>query len=393
MLEERARLITSMRSTIDLTDGEKRSFTAEETQEYDRQEARVTELDADIEKRNRLAKLTPTAGLTPPVETTPEDEARIEAVNPLATKEYRDAFMAYMTGNAYEKRALSVGTSSAGGYTVPVAFSANIIESLRQFGVVRNLSEVINTAEGNTLTIPSGTSFGVSGWGTEGGAFGGTDPAFGQVSLSAYKAWHIMQVSEELLQDSGLNDLEGYLAKHLGENLALLQNTAFVNGTGTGQPTGLITNGATGVTASNGTSQTLAILADTLFDVQHSLGVPYRPNASWLMHDTSIKIIRKLKDSQNRYLWEMALTAGAPDTLLGKPIYADPDVPVMAISAKSIAYGDFKRYFVRSAGGIGVQRLNELYAATGQVGFRVFERLDGKIADAAAIKLFVNAAS
>lgn len=395
LIEERARLITAMRSTLDVADGESRIFTAEETQEYDRQEARVSELDAEIAKRNRLSALKPAEGLVlgGSDAAVVEPGAEVRTVDPLGTPEYRNAFMDYIRKGRAEERALSVGTASGGGYTVPVSFSAEIIKSLRQFGQIRNLAKVIPTAEGNTLNIPSGTGFGSGGWGTEGGTFTGTDPSFGQVSLSAYKVWQIVQVSEELLQDSGLVDLEGYVAQALGENLALLQNTAFVNGTGAGQPTGFITNGATGVTAGNGTVQVSAILPDTLFDIQHSLTVPYRPNASWVLHDSSLKIIRKLKDSQNRYLWEMALTAGAPDTLLGKPVYIDPDMPVMAASAKSIAYGDFQRYIVRTAGGIGVQRLNELYAATGQVGFRVFERLDGKIADTAAIKLFVNAAS
>lgn len=394
--QERGDLIAQMRAVLDLASSEKRELKAEEAAEYDAREARLDEIEKHLARlandEKRTANINEDATREP---TKPEDRA----VAPLASDEYRKAFEAYLRGDDVERRDLSVGTASLGGYTVPTAFNAAIVETLRQFGYIRQLAKVWNTSEGNTLQFPSATAFGTSGWGTEAGAFTESDPTFGQISLSAYKATHIAQISEELLQDTAI-PIEGFLAQHLGENLALLENTAFVVGTGTGQPTGFMTNGTVGVTAGNGTSQVLTILPDTLFDVFHSLALQYRRNAVWVMNDSSIKLIRKLKDTTNQYLWQPglagwtpAMSSAQPDTLLGKPVYADPDVVAMAASAKSIAFGDFSRYYIRTAGGIAIQRLNELYAATGQVGFRVYERLDGKIVDTAAIKLFVNAAS
>lgn len=386
--QERGELIHAMRASLDLASADKRELTGEETAAYDAREARVDEIEANLARHAKLeGRKVEIAGKADVKTDTVE-----RATSPLETEEYREAFSNYLRGKDVEIRALSVGTASLGGYTVPVAFRAQIIETLRQFGYVRSLATAIDTTEGNTLNIPAGTAYGASSWGSEAAPFGGTDATFGQVSLSAFKANHLAQVSEELLQDSGF-DIEAYLAKHLGENLALLQNTAFVAGSGAGQPTGIFTNGVVGVTAGNGTVQVSSILPDTIFDIVHSLAPQYRKGASFIMHDNSIKIIRKLKDTQNRYLWEMSMQAGAPNTLLGYPVYPDPDVPQMGVSAKSIAFGDLSCYFVRSAGGISVQRLNELYAATGQVGFRVYERLDGKIADVAGIKLFQNAAS
>ena len=403
MREERAQRISEMRGMIDAADEAARDFTAEENAEYEKREADVSRLDAEIERRERFARIKPNPALADEANTKIVDDGVPESRSDVGvgSAEYRSAWIEYMRRGehrmgAEEQRALAIGTNTAGGFTVPRSFYNEIVKALRQFGVVRNLAFNLVTDGGNPLDIPRSNAFGTSGWTAENTAFTQSDPSFTQQTLSAWKGTHLALVPEELLADTGV-DLEGYLGGIMGENLGVLQNTAFVVGDGSSKPTGICdpTNGATiGFTATAATSQVTAIAADSLFDTYHSLGVPYRANASWLMHDTSAKIIRKLKDTTNQYLWQPGLAAGAPHTLFGRPVFVDPDVPVMAANARSLVFGDIKRgYWVRVAGGIAVQRLNERYADTGQVGFRIFERVDGKIVDTNAIRLFQNAAT
>lgn len=391
--ELRAGLIAELRRVIDAADA-KGGATAEDKAAIEKIEADIDVQDVAIRAAEAVAKAT-----TLDASDAADAKAR-RASGDDPDAEYRSAFLAYVKGEMgdAEKRALSVGTNSAGGYSVPRGFQAKIIESARFFGIIRGLSDGVTTSEGNTLDWPTLATHGANGWGTEAGAFTATDPTFGTTTLGAYKAWGLHLVSEELLQDNAV-DVEALLARKMGENLSILENTAFVTGNGSGKPTGFAQSSggaAIGYTAANATSQVTAILADSLFEVFHSLTPPYRNTATWVMNDASVKIIRKLKDSQGRYL----LTDGGGlagiggDVLLGRPVVADPDMPVMAASARSIAFGDFKRgYIVRDAGQIAVQRLNELYAANGQVGFRVWRRLDGKVTDPLALVLFQNAAS
>jgi HK97 family phage major capsid protein len=291
-----------------------------------------------------------------------------------------------------EKRDLSVGSNAAGGYLVPIEMAKQIVIYEREFGVMRQLSTEFSTSIGDTVNVPRITAFGTSGWVGEGNAFTESDPTIGQVQFSAYKSTHIAQVSEELLQDTAF-DVSSLLARIFGQNLGALQNNAFVSGNGTGRPTGIANNVTTGATlASN-----VAVTADELVNTYHSLLRPYRAQASWVIHDNTVAAIRKLVtgvSGDKTYLWQPGLQAGQPDTLLGRPVYTDPDVATMANSAKCILFGDFKAgYWIRNAGGITIQRMNELYAATGQVGFRIWQRVDGKQVDALAVKAAVNNAS
>ena len=156
-------------------------------------------------------------------------------------------------------------------------------------------------------------------------------------------------------------------------------------GTGTGQPTGIFTvnGGEVGVTAAGST----AVTADELISLVYSLKSPYRRNAKFLANDATISAIRKLKDGNGVYLWQPSLQAGEPDKLLGYDLYTSPYVPQMEAGAFSLAFGDFKNYWIADRAGRTVQRLNELYSTNGQVGFVATERVDGKVILPEGIKL------
>jgi HK97 family phage major capsid protein len=195
----------------------------------------------------------------------------------------------------------------------------------------------------------------------------------------------MIKVSEELLNDSVFN-LEAYIAKEFARRIGTKEEEAFFIGDGTGKPTGIFnaTGGATlGVTAASAT----AITVDEVMDLFYSLKSPYRKNATFIMNDATVKAIRKLKDGSGQYIWQPSITAGTPDTILNRPVKTSTYVPTIASAAKSIAFGDFGYYWVADRQGRSFQRLNELYAATGQVGFKATQRVDGKLILPEAIKV------
>lgn len=306
--------------------------------------------------------------------------------------EYRWAFFRMMTVrdvrelSGTELRVLSKASAGAGLNLVPTNFQRELIDALREFGVMRQLSRVVTTTAGEDLQWPRVTTHGTASWVAENAAYTASDEVFGQFTLKAYKAGTLIKVSEELLADSAFN-LDSYIRGEFGVRIGVLENTAYVAGDGSGKPTGVATQASAGVTAAGAT----AITSDELIDLYHSLLSPYRRNASWVFKDSTIKIVRKLKESTNQYLWQPGLQAGAPDTLLGRPVYTDPDMAAATTGLVSVLFGDFSYYLIRDVDGIAIQRLNELYAENGQVGFRAYHRTDGQLSNTAAVKKLTQA--
>ena len=200
----------------------------------------------------------------------------------------------------------------------------------------------------------------------------------------------MIKVSEELLNDS-VFDLESYIAREFARRIGTKEEEAFFTGDGTGKPLGILaaSGGAeTGVTAASAT----AVTADELMDLFYSLKSPYRKNAVWILNDSTIKAIRKLKDNNGQYLWQPSLVAGTPDTILGRPVKTSTYMPAIAAGAKTIAFGDFSYYWIADRQGRFFKRLNELYAANGQVGFLGSQRVDGKMILPEAVKVLVQKA-
>lgn len=185
--------------------------------------------------------------------------------------------------------------------------------------------------------------------------------------------------------DSVFN-LESYIAKEFARRIGAKEEEAFFIGDGTGKPTGIfnaIGGAQLGVTAASATAITL----DEIMDLFYSLKSPYRKNSVFVMNDATVKAIRKLKDGNGQYIWQASITAGTPDTILNRPVKTSAYVPTIASAAKSIAFGDFSYYWVADRQGRAFKRLNELYAAIGQVGFMATQRVDGKLILPEAIKV------
>ena len=282
------------------------------------------------------------------------------------------------------KNALQIGTDTEGGYLVPDEFELNLVEALDEENLFRRLANVITTSSGDRK-IPVVASKGTASWIDEEGTIPESDDSFGQVSIGAYKLGTMIKVSEELLNDS-VFELEPYISREFARRIGNKEEDAFFTGDGSGKPTGILTatGGAQiGVTAASAT----AISIDEILDLFYSLKSPYRNKSVFVMNDATIKAIRKLKDGQGQYIWQPSLQAGTPDTILNRPVYTSSYVPTIAASAKSIIFGDFGYYWVADRQGRVFKRLNELYAATGQVGFVATQRVDGKLILPEAIKV------
>lgn len=294
-----------------------------------------------------------------------------------------------------EQRTLSTSTAGAGGNLVPTDFYDQLIAHLIEVsGILQTGPTVLNTAGGENLQIPKTTAHSTAASAAQAGALPTADPAFGLVTLSAYKYGILLQVARELLDDSGV-DLIGYLAMQSGRALGNKFGTDLVNGVGSGQPTGLIQSASVGVTGTTTGVAGAARYAD-LVNLEYSVIAPYRQSKScyWLAKDGTIGGFRLIVDSQNRPIWEPSMVLGSPDLLLGKPLVADPFMPAVATGAKSIAFGDFSQFFVRIVGPVRFERSDDYLFGSDLVAFRALIRGDGTLVDqTGAIKLYQGAAT
>lgn len=279
--------------------------------------------------------------------------------------------------NVNEARAQSL-TGSAGGYTVPQGFLNQLEESLLSFGGMREVATVLRTDSGNDLPIPTVSDHSnVGAILAENTQVSEQDITFSQITMKAYKySSKLVRVSAELLQDTAI-DLEGFIGNALGTRIARILNTHFTTGDNSSKPQGVV-NAGTGVTAASAS----AITYNELLDLQHSVDPSYRANARFMMHDSTLKAIRKLVDDQNRPIFQADITGASPGTLLGMPIVINQDIATIATGAKTIVCGDFSKYLIRDVTDFTLLRLEERYADYHQVGFVGFSRHDGRILDA-----------
>ncbi len=293
---------------------------------------------------------------------------------------------------------MSTTTPAEGGYSVPTDVYGAVLDVLKAYGGVREVATVIQTEAGNPINFP--TSDGTSETGEligENTTATGADPSFGVVTLSTYKfSSKIVAVPFELLQDSAV-DMEAFIAKRLGERLGRTLNSYFTTGTGSSQPNGVVTASSVGKTGTTG--QTTSVIFDDLVDLVHSVDPAYRNDrCRFMMADSSFKVVRKLKDSQNRPVfipgWD-GLGGKMPDTLLGYGVTINQDVAAMAANAKSILFGDFSRYTIRDVMGMTLFRFDDsAYAKLGQVGFLAWMRSGGTKTDGGAPwKHYANSAT
>ncbi len=382
---ERAKSWEAAKNFLDSHRNEKGILSAEDTAAYEKMEAEIVDLGHEIERQERVDAME--RELSAPVNTPITEKPKntlLDRNTGRASDEYKKNFWNVMRVKSPDRtllNSLQIGTDSEGGYLVPDEFERTLVDGLQETNIFRTLAHVIQTTSGDRK-IPVVASHGSASWVDEEGAYQESDDAFSQVTIGAYKLGTMIKVSEELLNDS-IFDIQSYLATEFARRIGNAEEEAFINGDGTAKPTGMLNTAEVGVT----TAGAAAITADELIDLFHSLAVPYRGKAVWLLNDTTIQYIRKLKDGNGQYLWQPGLVAGAPDTILGRPVKVSRYMPTIASGNKTIAFGDFNYYWIADRQGRSFRRLDELFAVNGQVGFRGSERVDGKLILPEAVKV------
>lgn len=403
--------VKSMRDLHDAAENEDRGFTAEENQNFANARAAYDDLSERIKREEAIAadELRMASPLSPQVEGTADDpDARAHMGKAERKSDAYDlAFRAYCVGGQdaltgeqrkllLERRDLSL-TGASGGFTVPQGFLATLIETQRAYGAFLNqgVSTILETDSGNPIPVPleddTANSAAIVAEGTS--LTTSTDATFAQLTLGSFTYRALVRVSLELLQDSAF-DLEGYVARKLGIRLARGFNAHATTGTNTGQPQGVFnaTVGASiGHTAASG--NTLNFPYASWVALEHSLDPGYRQNAQWMMSDALLQAVKSQLGTDNRPLWTpnyatandaAASFTAFPGTILGYRYIINQDVPVPAASARCVAFGDFSYYMVRRVRNMMLIRASERFIDSGQIGFYVFARMDGKYANPTA---------
>jgi HK97 family phage major capsid protein len=372
---------------LDTAGAEKRDLTAEEQEKYDRISADLDTRGAIIEQlkadEERAARLDAAAAELRTDEAPAGDDTDAETIRAMARGEVRSF--------NFEKR--DVLTSSTGA-PVPTSFYDQVILKARLVGPMLDVPTQLNTTSGETIQVPSLSAYSSSSTVTAQGAnFSESDPTLNSfVNLGAFKFGFLIQVSREMIEDSGV-DLLGFLADQVGNGLGYNVQNALTVGTGTVQPQGIVTAAGSGITGGTGVSG--AFTADNLIDLYYSLDGAARllPGVGWMMNGASIGAVRKLKDSAGQYIFSPAADGNQRDLLLGRPVYENPHVVSAATSAKSVIAGHMPSFFVRSVGGIRLDRSDDFAFNADLVTFRASMRVDGALPQSSHIKYFIGGAS
>lgn len=368
---------------------------------YDAGMAEIEDLKAQVK---RIEETMADAQDSADADANSETAARITAGKPsknasLYVKYLRGGDKAMSSADWREINAVtSTTTGSEGGFSVQTDVAQQIIDQLKFFGGMREAATVIQTAMGNPLSFPG--SDGTAETGeliAENTTATAADPVFTTVALNSYKfSSKIVAVPFELLQDSQV-DVAAFVNNRLAQRIGRATNAFFTTGTGTAQPRGVTVATSAGKTGTTG--QTVTIIFDDLVDMVHSVDVAYRTGGAcrWMMNDASLKVIRKLKDSQNRPVFLPGydgLGGAMGDSLLGYPITVNNDVAVMAANAKSVLFGDFSKYYIRDVMAPTLFRFEDsAYAKLGQIGFLMWHRSGGNLLDLAAVRHYANSAT
>lgn len=358
-------------------------LSAEDAEQYDRMEKDIQNYTAQIERLQRQESMDAQmkSWNASPIQSIPgTGTMKADMKTGISSDNYAEDYNLYLRGKALVHNVMSEGVDANGGYLVPTEFEKQIVTALDDNNVVRTVANVITTSA--ERKIPVAASHVAAQWTAENGAYTESNPTFAQKAVDAYKETALAKVSIELLQDSMFN-VESYLANEFGRAFGILEEEAFCVGTGSGQPTGIFNAYSSGSPVGGEINVTTAsvgkIIADDLISLIYSLKASYRKNARFLMKDSTVADIRKLKDpTTGAYLWQPTLQMGQPDKLLGYELLTSAYAPAVAADALPVAFGDFHSYWIADRSGITIQRLNELYSTNGQVGFIATKRCDGK---------------
>lgn len=349
----------------------------EDAETYNSMEEKIKNYSKEIERMEAMDNMENELNkpVNTPIVNTPSKVDNIGEKTGRASNEYKNAMLNALRSNFRQvSNVLQEGVDADGGYLVPDEYDTRLIQKLEENNIVRSLSTIIKTSGEHKINIASTTP--AAAWIEEGGTLTFGDSKFDQKILDAHKLHVAVKVTEELLYDNAFG-LENFLIDSFGKAIGNAEENAFLNGTGTGQPTGIFatTGGGTYITAKTKG-------ADAIIELVYNLKRPYRKNASFIMNDKMIATIRTYKDQNGAYMWQPSLVQGEPDRLLGFPVYTSQYAP-----EDSIAFGDFSYYNIGDRGVRSFKQLTELFAGNGMIGYVAKERVDGKLVLPEAVQI------
>lgn len=308
-------------------------------------------------------------------------------------EESRKAYISYLKGGLSKmstkelevmQRAQTSGTNSEGGYTVEETMSSAIVKTMAEFGGVRSVATILNTATGGALNYPTNNdSANVGEWLTEASAASAQDTVFGNVALNAWKASSdYMLITRELIQDSAFN-IEQYINDLIADRIGRLTNTAYTVGVGTTTPHGVITAASEGAVS----AVTLVVDFEDLMTLKHSVDRAYRTNGKFMFNDTILLALKKESmATANQSIWQPGAVGGAPATIDGQEYVVNNDMADISAQSHSAAYGDFSKFVIRDVTGIEVLRSEQLNMLKNAVTYVGFMRTDSALVDTSAVK-------
>ena len=369
LIEKRAKAWEGAKAFVESKKDKDGLLKDEDVQTYNEMEAKIAQFSSEIERVSRMEQMekelskpmnTPLTG-KPMAEKMQNEKEQKNAM-------HKDAMLKALRSNFRQvDNVLQEKVDADGGYLVPEEYDNRLIQSLEGENIMRQLGHTLTTSGDHKINIAATTP--AAAWIDEGGQLTFGEATFKQALLDAHKLHVAIKVTEELLYDSAFN-LENYILEQFGKALANAEEDAFLNGDGTGKPTGVFhqTNGGTYLT------EVATLKADDIINLIHALKRPYRKGAVFILNDKTIAAIRKLKDNNGAYMWQPSYQVGEPDRLLGYPVYTSQFAP-----ENKIAFGDFSYYNIGDRGTRSFKQLTELFVGNGMIGFVAKERVDGKL--------------
>lgn len=371
LIEKRAKVWETAKNFVETHEDKNGVLSDEDTATYNKMEKEIEDLTAAIDRQQRAERreAEPAKPVNSPITGKPFMGDAKEVKKGRASDAYKDAMLSAMRSNFRNvSNVLQEGVDADGGYLVPEEYDRRLIDVLDGENIMRSLATKITTAGQHKINIADTKP--AAAWIEEGGALSFGDATFDHIYLDAYKLHVAIKVTEELLYDNAFG-LENYIITQFGKALANAEEDAFLNGNGTGKPTGIFAANGGGQIAA---TLNAAIKSDDLIDLVYGLKRPYRKNASFIMNDATLASIRKLKDNNGAYIWQPSYKEGEPDRVLGYAVHTSAFAPTNAI-----AFGDYSYYNIGDRGSRSFAELRELFAGNGMVGYVAKERVDGKL--------------
>ena len=384
-VEVRNNLIAQAREVLDFAQSEGRGLSAEENQKIARIEADIDQRDSAIDTARKLAEreeraVEAASSYTPAAETARKSDS--DMLRAIAMGEVRGGheFMS-------EKRTLVPSDS-----TVPKSFFDTVYQVARLAGPMLDLGETIATTTGEQLTIPTLTAYStatIKGAGTQ---ISDSDPVFSSITLGAFRYSFLVPVANELLNDAGF-DLSNLIADQAGNAIGFAVNAGLTNGTGTVEPTGIMTSATSAVTGGTGVGG--APTYENVLDLVYALDGQARllPGVAFITAKSGLAALRKIQDGDGRFIWTEGGTQGQPANLLGYPVIENPAVSAVGTAAFSLGFGHMPSLKIRTAGGIQVAQSGDFAFDKDVTTFRVQLRVDSKLTHASHVVKFKGGAS